>query len=894
MGSSSNLLGETLRTIWLVKIGILPRGATCILLGLLALNYHFLLAKEPDVVSPKGPSATKKIMPLAEAVRHIAHDASLDLVYADDLLRGMAVEFAPNNAAELEQLEGVLAGTDITYKVNQQQRLILYRNKALQSRRLAGYVVTAKGGGAIVGAHVSIPGTKRVTQTDATGAFTMKGVPVAFTQIEIAAKGLATRTMDVGPTDDSQMVIVLSQVMEMTEKLRVFAPKRTRLNISPLTGKWSLTSDESFQEGPPGWDLFDSLKELPGVNAGTGESGLEFRGGQPSENLVLLDGIQLFQFDHALGAFSALNADAIGEIEVFKGGYPANYGDRLSGVLSLTTRKDMFDDYEVRFGVDRDKADLTAIAPLGSKLAVLVSARQSISDDITASTFDRNFEATFNQESFFSQNVNGFRYGREIGFSDFIGKVSYRPTVSDTVNLTVYSGQDDVGETISYFGLPANSYIQDGVLKNKGYSLHWDRLWTANLETTFRASLSKYESKFFTQYLDWDEFDRRYVEFQGIPPLPYAYLDEIISTELENASIDADAIWQVAPNHQLRFGISETDKSIYIFDDGYYREEPSTSLQETNLSSIYAQDQWQMTPWLSALLGVRFVNNSLSKTDFTEPRISFKVERPGASWSLRGSWGEYNQHLLRSPDNLNYFSGLETWFLAFQNLRPATSRQTQIGGSWKIKDWHVDLEFFHRNQRGSLFQIYEPPATDLLVHQSKDRIKGLDLLIHQKRGSFSSFLGYSYQDAKVLEDITYGIPLSHPTDRSRPHQVHLAFNYSRGPWRTMLAWRYATGLPYSIPNIGFFINEEGNPEAVLIPSEETNNFRLPDAHQLDARIQYTFGWKRFHGNLGLYLFNIYDRNNPLYRYYNLDDGNVVPVDVPGFKFRPSIRLQIVY
>ena len=381
-----------LKPIWLVKKGFLTRDAACILMGLFALFCLQLHGGGPEAAKAEV-SVSGHVVTLAEAVRHIAHGASLDLVFADDLLSGMEVVFDSSRQHPLNQLEHVLAGTDITFKVNQEQRLVLFRDKEVTSRRVSGYVVTARGGGAIVGARVRIPGTQRMARTDATGGFSMKGVPQKFTQIKVSAKGLASRVLDLNTPGDTQMVIILSQVLEMSENLRVYAPKRTRLAISPLTGQWSLTSDESYQEGPPGWDLFDSLKELPGVNAGTGESGLEFRGGQPSENLVLLDGIQLFQFDHALGAFSALNADAIGEIEVFKGGYPANYGDRLSGVLALTTRQDMFDDYEVRFGVDRDKADLTVVAPIGSKLAIMLSARESINEDISASNFDRNYEA---------------------------------------------------------------------------------------------------------------------------------------------------------------------------------------------------------------------------------------------------------------------------------------------------------------------------------------------------------------------------------------------------------------------------------------------------------------------------------------------------------------------
>ena len=309
------------------------------------------------------------------------------------------------------------------------------------------------------------------------------------------------------------------------------------------------------------------------------------------------------------------------------------------------------------------------------------------------------------------------------------------------MNLTLYTGEDKVGERVSHQGLFDESYRQDGVLSNEGFSLYWNRLWTPNFETTLRSSVSRYESDFFTQELDWDDWLARYEQSNGIPALPYLYLDSTINTRLENVGTEIEATWQVSPEHQLRFGVSKAEKSIASRETAYYLDSPFTDLQETDLSSTFIQDQWQVSEWFSTLLGVRFVDNSLSETNFTEPRLSFKIGRNKSHWSLRGSWGEYHQHLLRSPDNLNYFAGIETWFLAFGSLEPGKSKQAQLGGSWKYKNWNVDIEFFRRDQRGSLFRIYEPVGNDFSVHQSKDRIKGVDLLIHQKRGSFSSYLG---------------------------------------------------------------------------------------------------------------------------------------------------------
>lgn len=864
-------------------------------------NFFFSLAMVvylcPMLLSNESAKAPKEVdmeeVSLEEALQRIANEASLDLIYADQLLNGVNVHFPKEKQPYPERLKRILKGTDLSYKINKTKRLVLFKDPEAGSRTISGYVIAARGGGAVVGARVYVPGSLRLTRTGASGAFRLEGVPAKFDTLHVVAKGVGRRKIDLGGFGETVILVVLNQDLALSENLRVYAPNRTRLNISPLTGSISLTTQRNYLEGPPGWDLFDSLKELPGVNAGQGEAGLEFRGGQPSENLVLLDGIQLFQFDHALGSFSALNADAIGEIEVFKGGYPANYGDRLSGVMALTTRKDVFELRETRFGIDRDKMDLTFMSPLGSKLGFLVSARSSLGEEISSSAYDRNYESTFNRDGLVVGDKTGISTFRDLEFSDFIGKMSWKPTTLDQVNVTVFTGEDDIGESVKSRYVFDDIHRNNGLLSNEGMSIRWARVWNSNLQTQLLYTNSRYKSRFFKQEIDWIDWRNRYEEVNGLPIRPYKYFDTQTSNRLEDTTAQLEATWIPNDYHQIQVGVSTAHKEVSQFERAWHRTGDRIFTQETDQRTFFIQDQWQFGSKLSGQIGIRQVSNSLTNTSFSEPRVSL-LYQAFDNLNFRGSWGRYHQHLLRSPDNLNYFNGVETWYLAFEFLEPGKSTQSQVGASWQRNDWNVDLEFYKRDQVGSLFRAFEPLAGGLNFRQSRDRINGVDLLVNKRVGSFSSFLGYSYQNAKVVEDITFGISQRFPTDRSRPHQVQLALNYSRGPWRTVLAWRYSTGLPYSIPEVGLFRDEDNELKPRLLPSFAPNNQRLPNTHQLDTRIQYSFGSKRFHGNIGLFLFNVYNRSNPLYRYYTLEGKSLLPVDVPGFGFRPSIRLQLVY
>ena len=848
-------------------------------------NAGLMAATNPP--DPRDGPVLREI-PLADAIRQLGGDANLDLVFADDLVKDVHILLEAGKPLTAGDLDGLLESTALGWKLSPSNRLIFFTDRSKAVRKVSGFVIAARGGGAIVNAKVFLSGTRRFVRTDATGAFSFSGVPMQFKRLEIEAANYRPCQIDLVAMGDKDLLIILKPPFEVSENLRVFSPKRTHLSISPLSGKLSFTANETFQEGPPGWDLFDSLKEIPGIAAGRDEAGLEFRGGQPSENLVLLDGIQLFQFDHALGSFSAFNADAIGEIEVFKGGYPANYGDRLAGVLALTTREDVFDRRELRAGIDRDKVDLTFQSPLGDRLAVLVSARSSVGEDISNTTYERRFETTFNDDEPLGEEGLGLSNFREIKFSDFIGKVAWRPGELNRVNLTFFTGEDDVVEGVNYDLIGDAYYRKSGVLSNQGTSLFWGRVWSASFDTEVRISNSKYQTDFETREIDWPEL--QIVNGQPVAPYPFRYSTK--ENVIEDQTFNFEAHWLAHPDHQIHFGITSSRKEL-LQKDVSWRSGTSESSQETELNSLYFQDLWQLNSKWSGLFGLRTAENELTSTTFLEPRFSLQYQ-PKENWNLRGAWGKYHQHLLRSPDSLNYFYGIETWFLAAGDLEPGESQHYQLGTGWRKGLWTVDFEMYRRLQRGGLFRGYDPLLGNFSIRQSRDKIEGFDLLLRRGKGQFSTFLGYSYQNAKVLEDLTYRIPTSYATDRSRPHQLNLALNYSRGLWRMVLAWRFATGIPYNIPLVGTMQEDGQRPYLRLFPPRERNTRRLPDTHQLDARLQYSFGGKRVSGNLGLYLFNVYDRDNTLYRYYTLEDTLLVPVNVPGFGFRPSLRLQIVY
>ena len=137
-------------------------------------------------------------------------------------------------------------------------------------------------------------------------------------------------------------------------------------------------------------DIFRSLQLLPGVSAtNESSSGLYIRGGQPQENLVLLDGIKVYNVDHFFGFFSAFNASAIKSVELYKGAFPSKYGGRLSSVIDLTGKVGSFNEVKGSLSANLLSANGSIEIPFMKKFSFFASGRRSFTDLLQTSFFEK-------------------------------------------------------------------------------------------------------------------------------------------------------------------------------------------------------------------------------------------------------------------------------------------------------------------------------------------------------------------------------------------------------------------------------------------------------------------------------------------------------------------------
>jgi hypothetical protein len=259
------------------------------------------------------------------------------------------------------------------------QPVITFAQSAKHS--IKGYVIDAKSGESLPYANVTVKNKKIGTTTNTEGYFILLSLPADADTLEIFYIGYTTKQIGLKNLDYSKpLLIKMEQNLLETEAITVTAEQyqiwKKSDQISQITfSPKQLTSLPSLGEV----DIFRSLQLLPGISGvSDGSSGLYVRGGTPDQNLVLLDGMTVYHVDHFFGFFSAFNADAIKNVQVYKGGFPAMYGGRLSSVVDLTGKTGNVNKAKYGFGINLLSVNGIMELPLfNNKASFIISGRRS-------------------------------------------------------------------------------------------------------------------------------------------------------------------------------------------------------------------------------------------------------------------------------------------------------------------------------------------------------------------------------------------------------------------------------------------------------------------------------------------------------------------------------------
>ncbi|MCG8327198.1 MAG: TonB-dependent receptor [Chitinophagales bacterium] len=823
-----------------------------------------------------------------------------------------------------EALITLLQETDLSFEIKPPKTIVLYKNPDKGKATIASsqyvpqnYNITVSGvlkdkasGETLPYASVLVKDTGNGVNTNGDGYFTIPNVPSDTSLLEIHYLGYHTLLFRLTPDNVRQdLIIQMAVIGQQLQEVVIVAEKEEQL-LKASTGVSKVGMTPAAIATLPSFgekDIFRSLQLLPGISGSNeSSSGLYVRGGTPDQNLILFDEFTVYHVDHLFGFFSAFNSNAIKDVQLYKGGFGAKYGGRLSSVVELTGKDGNSQKFNMGGGLSLLSINGFIESPFDDgKGSFLIAGRRSFQSQFYSNIFD-DFTNIGSRNASGSDDgatpPGGRRFGQQqvepsSYFYDLNAKATYRLNQKDILSFSFYNGQDKLDNSRntdnSAFG---NRNIAFGFDRkntdltkwgNWGSALKWSRRWNNQFYSNVNLSYSNYYSE--RDRSDETAITREDTTFT-INNGSFEYND------LKDISLKMDNEWQLSSNNLLEFGLQSS------YNDIAYQYQQNDTIEVLNrldqgfTNSIYLQDRHTFSQKLILTGGIRSTHYSVNNQLYNEPRASLTYLLTNKI-KLKGAWGKYYQFATRIVREDIQQGSRDFWLLADDESVPISSATHYITGvSYETPIYLFDLEVYLKELDGlSEYTTrftpsgFGPNSTlnyEEFFYTGSGVAKGIELLLQKKTGRFTGWIGYTLGEVKYDFEAFGDKPFYANQDQT--HELKVIGNYKLGKWTFGGSFIYASGRPYTAP-IGYYEVDllDGN-TATFFEVSDKNAFRLPDYHRLDLSCTYDFRLGSSKANLGLSIYNLYGRNNVWYKEYEVVEGELLETDVSLLGFTPSL------
>lgn len=649
-------------------------------------------------------------------------------------------------------------------------------------------------------------------------------------------------------------------------------------------------------------DIFKVIQLLPGVQSGSeGASGLYVRGGSPDQNLVLLDGVPVYNASHLFGFFSVFNADAINNVELIKGGFPARFGGRLSSVIDISMKEGNMKEFKGEGSIGLIASKLTLEGPIvKDKTSFLLSGRRTYLDMIARP---------------FIRNSSGGQEDVGYYFYDLNAKVNHIFNQKNRLYLSYYGGDD---KAFSSFNNTWERWDNEGTTTSReeaglGWgnniaAVRWNHIFNQRLFANFTGTFTQYRFRLFSEY------DDVYTEHQGGNTTRNFYT-ATYSSGIRDLALKADFEFIPNPQHYIRWGTMLIDHrftpGVFISRENQSQEtrEGATPSDSRELS-FYAEDDFNIGERFKFNVGAHFSGFRSDTRTYTsfQPRVAMRYLLDPSS-SLKFSYVQMAQfvHLLT-----NAGLGLPTdlWVPSTDKIGPQESWQV-AAGYFKNLGWGLELsaEAYYKNMEGVI--EYQDGASFLnttddwqeKVTSGVGRSYGVEFLLQKKTGKTTGWIGYTLSKTeRRFDDINFGEWFPFRYDRRHDISVTAVHKlteridlsgtwvFGSGSFITVPTQRYQHSLTViTDPNRRF-----GG--LYLDHFESRNNFQMRNYHRMDVGINFnkTKKWGERTWNVSVY--NVYSRLNPFYMdiSYNFEKQRNQLRQYSLFPIVPSVSYRFTF
>ncbi|MFC2113056.1 carboxypeptidase-like regulatory domain-containing protein [Bacteroidota bacterium] len=770
---------------------------------------------------------------------------------------------------------------------------------------ISGFVEDEETGEKLIGANVSISSTSTGTITNTYGFFSLTVREGEF-DLKVSYVGFKTGLYHIVLLKDTTVLFRLFPGMEIEEVVvKSSIPREELKNSSISLNKISVKSLEKLPSLLGEGDVMKMMEFLPGVQFGSeATSGIVVRGGSPEQNLILLDGVPIYNSNHAFGLFSVFNSDAIKDLSLIKGGFPARYGGRLSSVIDVRMKEGSTKEFHGNFNLGTIASKFTLEGPIiRDKSSFLLSARRTYIDLLLPKS---------NKSA---EDFPGFY------FYDINAKVNSRIKEKDRIYLSFYMGHDRFFEEERYKDQSTSYFDNEDKSADWGNQTvlaRWNHIYSKKLFSNLSLLYSRYGL-----LIDVYEEDGQSDSFMSSSIVYNSGIDDI--------SIKLDFDYYPDPAHDLKYGgsyiyhtftpgVLRKKTEEYILQGGNKVYTPSGNVDETSRNDMvfasefrfFLEDDFSIGEKLFSNIGLHYSGFGVDNAFYSsiEPRISTSYSITNGL-AIKGAYSRMKQYL-----HLMTHSGMglptDLWLPVTAKVKPQYSNQYTLGTVFYHTDaYRFNVEGYYK----TMHQIYAyREGADYLaadnswednIETGKGSSYGMEFMLSKTAGKLEGWISYTYSKTlREFEELNNGEPFPYKYDRT--HQVNIVSTYSITPqWSANATWIYATGMAYTlatekyVPLLGLYNwnMPDGNSSDYIDAIESRNNARMPDYHRLDLSMSYRKDFEKITGMLNISVYNVYNRFNPYLIHWDddvSDDSRRKQKQVALFSVIPSINLRIIF
>jgi len=777
--------------------------------------------------------------------------------YNPDDVRNKKLNLKANDDSLHSLLTKIANKTDLLVKIRNQE-VIIYKAKSEDSdhskvskatKTISGYIYDKENSESLIGATIHDLNSGVGTTTNVYGFYSLS-LPTGEHNLSISYLGYHDKVIEINLNEDLKQSAYMQSSSTMIEEVVITSnsskSKHQRTQMSQHNVAIEKLDAIPVILGER--DILKSIQLFPGIKSGSeGTSGIYVRGGGHDQNLILIDGVPVYNPAHALGIFSVFNSDALRSVNVIKSGHPARYGGRLSSVIDVRMKEGNLQEWHGEGSIGLISSKLTLSGPIvKDRASLLVSGRRTYADLVLSPLLQSGTEQDIDPSLF---------------FHDFNAKLQYKVNDKNRIYVSGYWGKDSFG---AGFKDPVSTQTSLFNWGNAISAFRWNYEITPKLFANTTLTYSDYEINTINENETFED-----EEINGIN----------YTSGIEDFGAKIDFDWIPHPDHYLKFGGSYTK---HIYNPGTNTTvrkigDEDKSFQrriigpDANEVVLYVEDEIKFGK-LNVNVGLHGAAFQVENSTYTslQPRIGLRYLLRD-ELSIKASYNTMAQFLnLVSSEALNLPS--DVWVPSTDEILPQYSRQYAIGiggrhGSfdWEVESYYKEFDNVLSFVEGTTLLNTNPEEWEDEITQGTGDAYGVEFLLRKTKGKLSGWIAYTLSwSNRQFEDINGGEKFPFRFDRRHDVSVTGTYKIKEGI-DLSFNWIYNTGNAITAPEFQFASLFPNSRRSTFLESGgQKNSIRMSPSHRLDWSLSFTKEKKKYTRTWVIGAYNTYNRSNPFY------------------------------